>query len=224
MIWAGESRMRNITKKDLLFYAVTDRRCLFEGTLTEAVKKALDGGVTCLQLREKQMTEDDFLREAIEIKRITEQYHIPLIINDQVEIAVKAEADGVHIGQKDMSVVAARERLGKENIIGVTARSVKQALEAEKNGAEYLGSGAAFTTKTKQDAVPMTEETMKAICQSVKLPVVAIGGITCENMEQLYGRGIAGIAVVSSLFAAEDIYKQAVKMRKRAEELFGEKE
>lgn len=209
-----------ITKKELLFYAITDRSWLSGGKLTEAVRQALAGGVTCLQLREKQMAEDDFLREAVEIKRITEEYHIPLIIDDNAAIALKSGVHGVHIGQQDIGAAAARALLGKETIIGVTARNVEQALEAEKNGADYLGSGAVFTTQTKQDAIPMTKETMKAICQSVKLPVVAIGGITYENMEQLCGRGIAGIAVVSSLFAAEDIYKQAVKMRKRAEELF----
>lgn len=214
------NKMGKITKKDLLFYAVTDRSWLSGRKLTEVVKQALDGGVTCLQLREKHMAEEDFLREAEEIKRITESYHIPLIIDDNVELAVRAEAEGVHIGQQDMGAAAARGLLGQEKIMGVTARSIEQALEAEKNRADYLGSGAVFTTKTKQDAVPMTEETMKAICQSVKIPVVAIGGITYENMEQLSGRGIAGIAVVSSLFAAEDIYKQAVRMRKRAEELF----
>ncbi len=212
--------MSILTKKELLFYAVTDRSWLFGRKLTEVVKQALDGGVTCLQLREKQMAEDDFFQEAVEIKKITEQYHVPLIIDDNVRLALQAKADGVHIGQQDMNPIAARELLGKEKIIGVTARNVSQALEAEKNGAAYLGSGAAFTTKTKKDAIPMTEETMKAICQSVKIPVVAIGGITYENMEQLYGSGISGIAVVSSLFAAEDIYQQAVKMRKRAEELF----
>mgnify|MGYP001033370289 CR=1 FL=1 len=212
--------MSILTKKELLFYAVTDRSWLFGRKLTEVVKQALDGGITCLQLREKQMAEDDFFREAVEIKKITEQYHVPLIIDDNVRLALQAKADGVHIGQQDMNPIAAREFLGKEKIIGVTARNVSQALKAEKNGAAYLGSGAAFTTKTKKDAIPMTEETMKAICESVKIPVVAIGGITYENMEQLYGRGISGIAVVSSLFAAEDIYQQAVKMRKRAEELF----
>lgn len=211
-----------VSKKDLLFYAVTDRSWLHGEKLTEAVRKALHGGVTCIQLREKNSTEADFLQEAIEIKKITEQYHVPLLINDNVMIAVQAGADGVHVGQKDMGAVQAKELLGAEKTVGVTARSVEQALAAEKDGAVYLGSGAAFQTQTKQDAVPMTEETMQAICRSVEIPVVAIGGITYENMEQLCGRGIAGIAVVSSLFAAEDIYKQAVKMRKRAEELFAE--
>ncbi len=156
--------MSILTKKELLFYAVTDRSWLFGRKLTEVVKQALDGGVTCLQLREKQMAEDDFFQEAVEIKKITEQYHVPLIIDDNVRLALQAKADGVHIGQQDMNPIAARELLGKEKIIGVTARNVSQALEAEKNGAAYLGSGAAFTTKTKKDAIPMTEETMKAIC------------------------------------------------------------
>ncbi len=144
--------MSILTKKELLFYAVTDRSWLFGRKLTEVVKQALDGGVTCLQLREKQMAEDDFFREAVEIKKITEQYHVPLIIDDNVRLALQAKADGVHIGQQDMNPIAAREFLGKEKIIGVTARNVSQALKAEKNGAAYLGSGAAFTTKTKKDA------------------------------------------------------------------------
>lgn len=212
--------MGNLLQKDLLFYAVTDRSWLRGEKLSEVVKKALDGGVTCLQLREKHLTRDAFLREALEVRKITEQYKVPFLINDSVEIALEAGADGVHIGQKDMEPQKARELLGADKIIGVTARTVAQALAAEKSGADYLGSGAAFTTKTKQDAIPMTEETMNAICEAVEIPVVAIGGITYENMEQLSGRKIAGVAVVSSLFAAEDVYAQAVKMRKRAEALF----
>lgn len=212
--------MGNISKKDLLFYAVTDRSWLHGEKLAEVVKRALDGGVTCLQLREKHLTGKELLKEAIEIRKITEQYHVPLIINDSVETALECDADGVHVGQQDMKADKARKLLGAKKIIGVTARSAEQALIAENYGADYLGSGAAFITQTKQDAVPMTEEVMKNICQSVKIPVVAIGGITYENMGQLAGRGIAGIAVVSSLFAAEDIYGQAVKMRRRAEELF----
>ncbi len=211
--------MGKITKKDLLFYAVTDRSWLHGGQLSEAVRKALEGGVTCLQLREKMLAGDELLKEALAIRKITEEYHVPLIIDDRVETALECGADGVHIGPKDMEADKARKLLGKERILGVTARSIEQAVKAQECGADYLGSGAAFATQTKKDAVPMTEETMKAICRSVKIPVVAIGGITCENMEQLSGRGIAGIAVVSSLFAVEDIYAQAVKLRKRAEEL-----
>lgn len=212
--------MGNLLQKELLFYAVTDRSWLRGERLSEAVKKALDGGVTCLQLREKHLTKDEFLKEALEVRKITEQYKVPFLINDSVEIALECGADGVHIGQKDMEAQKARKLLGTDKIIGVTARTVPQALAAEKDGADYLGSGAAFTTQTKQDAIPMTGETMNAICEAVEIPVVAIGGITYENMGQLSGRKIAGVAVVSSLFAAEDIYAQAVKMRKRAEELF----
>lgn len=214
--------MGNISKGQLLFYAVTDRSWLRGEMLTEVIKRVLDGGVTCLQLREKQLSRDEFLSEAIKVRKITEQYQVPLLINDNVEIAVECGADGVHIGQKDMDAGKARKLLGAGKIIGVTARSVGQAVAAEKKGADYLGSGAAFTTQTKQDAVHMTGETMREICGAVHIPVVAIGGITYENMEQLSGRGIAGVAVVSSLFAEEDIYGQAVRMRKHAEELFGQ--
>lgn len=214
--------MGNISKEDLLFYAITDRTWLHGKKLTEAVKQALDGGVTCLQLREKDLTKEELLKEAIEIKKITEEYHIPLIINDNAKMALECNAEGVHIGQKDISAKEARQILGEKKVIGVTARNVEQALTAEQKGADYLGSGAVFTTQTKKDAVPMTEETMKSICRAVKIPVVAIGGITYENMELLINRGIAGIAVVSSLFAAEDIYGMAVKMRKKAEKLWGE--
>lgn len=212
----------NILRKDLLFYAITDRTWLSGRKLTEVVKQALDGGVTCLQLREKSLTKEELFKEAIEIKKITEKYHIPLIINDNAELALECNA-GVHIGQNDISAKRARQLLGERKVIGVTARTVEQAMAAEKNGADYLGSGAVFATQTKKDAIPMTEETMNSICEAVKIPVVAIGGITYENMDLLENRKIAGIAVVSALFAAEDIYGMAVKIRKKAEKLWGER-
>jgi len=212
--------MRHLTRKDLLFYAVTDRAWLRGSTLAEQVRQALDGGVTCLQLREKELVRDDFLREALELRAVTERYGVPFLIDDNADIARECGADGVHVGPKDISPQDARASVHRDCIIGATARSVEQAFKAAEGGANYLGSGAAFTTTTKKDATPMSADTMKAICASVKIPVVAIGGIAYENMEQLTERGIAGIAVVSSLFGAEDIYAQAVRMRRLAETCF----
>lgn len=212
--------MYHFTKKDLLLYAVTDQAWLCGSTLAEQVRMALDGGVTCIQLREKSMAYDKVLREALEIRAITEQYHVPFLIDDYADIAKECGADGVHIGPSDMDIKAAQDFLTDGSIIGATARTVEQALAAAEKGADYLGSGAAFVTTTKKDAIPMSEDTMKEICKGVDIPVVAIGGITYENMEQLAGRGIAGIAVVSSLFSAKDIYAQAVRMRRLAEQIF----
>ena len=195
----------NIDKKTLRLYAVTDRTWLDGRTLYDDVEKALKGGVTLLQLREKNMSTDDFINSAKEIKSLCEKYNVPLIINDNVDVAKAVNAYGVHIGQNDMPAHEARKILGKNIIIGVTAKTVEQAQKAEKDGADYLGSGAIFGTTTKGDAKKMDMQTLKSITSSVNIPVVAIGGIDGDNVLQLNGTGIVGAAVVSGIFAQDDI-------------------
>jgi len=186
-------------------YAVTDRTWLGGHTLYEQVEEALRGGVTCIQLREKNLSEEEFLAEAIAICRLCKQYGVPFIINDNLEIAQKCGADGVHVGQDDMRPDEVRRRVGDGMIIGVTAHTVEEAVEAEKRGADYLGAGAVFQTGTKSNTVALSYETLWDICASVQIPVVAIGGITRTNLMSLAGSGVSGVAVVSVVFAAENV-------------------
>ena len=209
----------NFTDECLRLYAVTDRSWLHGETLYDQVEKALKGGVTLVQLREKELPEADFEQEARELLELCHKYNIYLIINDNVALAAKIGADGVHIGQSDMGVEKARELLGNEKIIGVTAKTVKQAKAAEAAGADYLGSGAVFGTSTKKDAKPMDHALLQEICESVKIPVVAIGGIDGGNILLLKGRKMAGVAVVSGLFACEDIKKAAEDLREKADRI-----
>ena len=190
--------MNNMKKEQLRLYAVTDRTWLGNETLYEQVEKALEGGATLVQLREKELPEADVQKEAEELLELCHRYGVKLILDDDVELAAKVGAD-------DMELAHAREILGPDKIIGVTAKTVEQAKAAEAGGADYLGSGAVFGSTTKKDAIPMKHELLEEICHSVKIPVVAIGGITAENVLQLKGRGIAGVAVVSGIFACEDI-------------------
>ena len=200
-------------KKDLLLYAVTDRHWLSGRSLTEVVKKSLDGGVTFVQLREKELDEETFLKEALEIKELCSRYNVPFVINDNVELAKKIDADGVHVGQSDMEAGDVRAMLGPDKIIGVSAQTVEQAILAEKRGADYLGVGAVFKTGSKADADDVSFETLKAICEAVSIPVIAIGGITLENVKELSGSGICGIAVISAIYAADDIKKAAEDLK-----------
>ena len=209
----------NFTKKSLRLDAVTDRSWLHGETLYEQVEKALKGGVTLVQLREKELSEADFEQEAKELLELCHKYNVNLIINDNVALAAKVGADGVHIGQSDMGVEKARAILGKEKIIGVTAKTVGQAKAAEAAGADYLGSGAVFGTSTKKDAKPMDHALLQEICESVKIPVVAIGGIDGGNILLLKGRKMTGVAVVSGLFACEDIKKAAEDLREKADRI-----
>ena len=197
--------MKNFDRNCLRLYAVTDRSWLGDETLYTQVKKALKGGATMIQIREKELDEAHFEQEAREIQQLCKSYKVPLIINDNVALAKRIHADGVHIGQSDMQLVNAREILGDDKIIGVTAKTVEQAKEAEASGADYLGSGTVFGSSTKTDAKPMDHALLQRICESVSIPVVAIGGITSGNAVRLSGRGIAGIAVVSGIFANPDI-------------------
>ena len=207
----------NCAEKDLLLYAVTDRHWLNGRTLHEVVKESLDGGVTFLQLREKNLDEAHFLDEAKDIKQLCREYGVPFIVNDNVDIALAMDADGVHAGQSDMEAGDVRAKLGPDKIIGVSAQTVEQALQAQAHGADYLGVGVVFPTGSKEDAVEVPFETLQAICKAVSIPVVAIGGITKENAALLSGSGIAGIAVISALYAQPDIRRAAEDLIKASE-------
>lgn len=206
-------------RKAMLLYAVTDRAWTKGRTLLEQIEDALEGGVTCIQLREKELDDAAFFDEAIKVKALCQKYKVPFIVNDSVEVAVKAGADGVHVGQGDLPLFEVRKMCGKNMLIGVSAQTVAQALEAEQNGADYLGVGAVFPTSTKKDADAVSLETLKEICSSVSIPVVAIGGISKANMAKLKGSGIAGVALVSAIFAAENIKAECCVLKKAAMEL-----
>ena len=206
-------------KKDLLLYAVTDRRWLNGKRLVDQVKEAIQGGVTFVQIREKDLDPEKFLEEAEELKALCEKYKVPFVINDNVEIAAEIGADGVHVGQSDMEAGDVRAKLGPDKIIGVSAQTVEQALLAEKHGADYLGVGAVFATGSKDDAKEVEHETLKAICEAVKIPVIAIGGITKENVRELAGSGICGIAVISAIFAQEDVKEASKELCERTKEM-----
>ena len=208
-------------KNDLLLYAVTDRHWLGKRSLKEVVKESLDGGVTFVQLREKTLEDDKFLEEAKELKQLCKEYDVPFVINDNVDIAIAMDADGVHVGQSDMEAGNVREKLGPDKIIGVSAQTVEQAVLAEQRGADYLGVGAVFPTGSKDDAVEVSHETLKAICEAVSIPVIAIGGISVGNVKELAGSGIVGIAVISAIYAAEDIKKAAEDLKAETARVVG---
>lgn len=202
----------NLSPEHLRLYAVTDRRWLNGRTLADTVESAILGGVTCVQLREKELDEDTFLREAITMKAVCAKYGVPLIINDNIDIALRSGADGVHVGQKDCNAREARKRLGADKILGVSAATVSETLQAQADGADYIGCGAVFTTATKTNTRPVDNALLAQICASVSIPVVAIGGITLENAPLLRGTGIAGTAVVSAIFAQDDAETAAKKL------------
>ncbi|MBZ2174276.1 thiamine phosphate synthase [Schnuerera sp. xch1] len=199
-----------LDKHSMLLYAITDRRWLRQHNLSYEVEEALKGGTTFVQLREKNITFDEFVKLAKDIKAVTDKYKVPFVINDNVDIASIIDADGVHIGQDDEGIKTARERLGINKIIGVSASTVKEAIEAEKNGADYIGVGSIFNTTSKLDADNVSLSTLKEICKSVNIPVVAIGGISNNNILELSGSGIDGVAVISAIFAQVDI-KEATR-------------
>ena len=198
---------REQLRKDLLLYAVTDRSWLGNETLYEQVEKALKGGATFIQLREKELDEEHFMEEAVALKELCHKYHVPFVINDNVRIAKDMDADDV------------RKILGEDKILGVSAQTVEQAVLAEKMGADYLGVGAVFSTSTKKDAADASKETLKAICEAVNIPVIAIGGIGADNILSLQGSGICGIAVVSAIFAAKDIEAATKVLKDRTEKM-----
>ncbi len=211
-----------LSKQNMILYAITDRSWLNGKTLSEEVEKAIIGGATFIQLREKNLNFGDFLNEAIEIRKICNKYKIPFVIDDNVEIAIKSGADGVHLGQNDMSIPQARRILGNNKIIGATARTAEQAIKAEQEGADYIGSGAVFATSTKSDTVPLSYENLCKICSSVSIPVVAIGGINIENVKSLKDGGISGVAVVSGIFKSDDVRKSAFNLKKTVLDILGE--
>lgn len=206
--------MRKELADKLLLYAVTDRHWLGDRTLCDVVRESLDGGVTFLQLREKNLDDDSFLEEAVSLQKMAKEYGVPFVINDNVDIAVKMNADGVHVGQSDMEAGDVRALIGPDKILGVSAQTVEQAVLAEKRGADYLGVGAVFPTGSKDDAEDVSYDTLKAICEAVTIPVVAIGGITIENTPSLAGSGICGIAVISAIYAQENIREAAAALKK----------
>lgn len=206
-------------EKDLLLYAVTDRYWLDGRTLTDVVRESLEGGVTMLQLREKTLEEPAFLQEARELQALCRAYHVPFIVNDNVDIALAMDADGVHVGQSDMEALDVRAKLGPDKIIGVSAQTVEQALLAEKHGADYLGVGAVFPTGSKADAEEVSFDMLKAICQAVSIPVVAIGGISRGKVARLAGSGICGVAVISAIYGAADIRAASQELKAATEEM-----
>ena len=206
-------------KKTMLLYAVTDRAWTGKQSLYEQVEAALKGGVTCVQLREKELDEDEFLAEAIEIAALCKMYDVPFFINDNVDIAIKCKADGIHVGQEDMVAAQVRQKVGEDMMIGVSVHSVEEALDAVRNGADCLGVGAMFSTSTKADVDVLPKEVLRDICEVVDVPVVAIGGIGKGNMLELAGTSVDGVALVSAIFAADDIESECCMLRKMSEEM-----
>lgn len=206
--------------KALCLYAVTDRHWLKNESLSSVVEKAIKGGTTFVQLREKNCSEEEFLQLALEVKEVCKKYNVPFVINDNVKIAKACGADGVHVGQSDMNAVNVRQIIGDDAILGVSAQTVEQALLAEKQGADYLGVGAVFATNSKDDADSVSYETLKAICDAVKIPVVAIGGINQSNVGELGESGICGVSVISAIFGAYDVECAARKMKEKYVSLF----
>lgn len=208
----------NVKKESLLLYAITDRYWLNGRTLRSVVEEALEGGATFLQLREKKLDSEHFLEEAKELQKLCREYAVPFIINDNVDVALAMGADGIHVGQHDMEAGDVRKLLGPDKILGVSAQTVEQAVLAEQRGADYLGVGAVFPTGSKDDAEEVSHDTVRAICEAVSIPVVAIGGITQQNVKQLSGTGICGIAVISAIFAQKDIKAATALLKEAAKE------
>lgn len=200
-------------KYDYTLYLVTDRSLMSTATLIEAVEQAILGGCTMIQLREKNISSLDFYRQSVEVKKVTEQYHVPFIINDRIDIAMAVNADGVHIGQSDIPAAIVRDLIGTDMLLGVSAASVKEAVQAANDGADYLGVGAMFPTGTKTDANYVSIEELKKIRHAVNLPIIAIGGINKSNIKLFYNTGINGLAVVSAIIAQPDIQKAAAEMK-----------
>lgn len=211
----------NCDKKSMLLYAVTDRAWTRNETLLQQIEAALRGGATCIQLREKDLPYDAFLTEAIAVRELCRKYGVPFIVNDNVDIALESGADGVHVGQHDMKADNVRSLIGPDMILGVSAQTVGQAIDAEKSGADYLGVGAMFSTSTKLDADDVSIETLRDICSAVTIPVVAIGGITKRNLPELSHTGFAGAALVSAIFASDDIESECRELLQISREAVG---
>ncbi len=208
------------SKESLRLYAVTDRTWLNGRTLRQVVSEAISGGATTVQIREKNSDYEDFKFQALEIQALCKENNIPFIVNDNVDLARDIDADGVHVGQSDMEAVKVRDLIGPDKILGVSASTVQEAIEAERNGADYIGAGAVFQTGSKSDAVNVTHDVLREICSAVKIPVIAIGGINSGNISELKGSGIAGVAVISAIFASQDIEKSARELLELSEKYF----
>lgn len=208
-----------LDKKSMFLYAITDRSWLGENSFEEQVEETIKAGATFLQLREKDLDTGQFLKQAKKIKKITDKYKIPFVINDNVEVAIKSDADGVHIGQGDMNAVNVRKLIGNNKIIGVSANTVEFAKLAEENGADYIGVGAVFKTNTKEEADLVSMDIIKEICKSISIPVVAIGGINEKNILSLKGAGIDGVCCISAIFAKRDIYGATKELSRLAKEI-----
>lgn len=206
-------------KRHMLLYAVTDRAWTGKQTLYEQVEAALKGGVTCVQLREKELDETAFLQEAKELCALCRRYGVPFLVNDNVEIAIACGADGIHVGQEDLAAGEVRRRVGENMILGVSVHTVEEACQAVRDGADYLGLGAVFPTNTKTDVEQMSNETLRAICDAVDVPIVAIGGINRGNILRLAGSGVDGVALVSAIFSAEDIEGTCRELRALSEKM-----
>ena len=202
-------------EKMLLLYAVTDQAWVGKQMLLEQIEDALKGGATIVQLREKKLDEDSFAEEAIRVRDLCHKYNVPLIINDNVEVALKSGADGVHVGIEDAPVAEIRKRVSADFIIGATCKTVEQAKIAEAAGADYMGVGAVFPSPTKTNAVRITNEQLREIVSSVSIPAVAIGGISHDNVCEIKGSSVSGVAVVSAIFGAEDIEKATSLLKER---------
>jgi len=206
-------------KRHMLLYAVTDRAWTGKQTLYEQVEAALKGGVTCVQLREKELDETAFLQEAKELCALCRRYGVPFLVNDNVEIAIACGADGIHVGQEDLAAGEVRCRVGENMILGGSVHTVEEACQAVRDGADYLGLGAVFPTSTKTDVEQMPNETLRAICDAVDVPIVAIGGINRGNILRLAGSGVDGVALVSAIFSAEDIEGACRELRALSEKM-----
>ena len=202
-------------EKMLLLYAVTDQAWVGKQTLLEQIEDTLKGGATIVQLREKKLDEDSFVKEAVQVRDLCHKYNVPLIINDNVDVALKSGADGVHVGIEDAPVAEIRKRVPADFIIGATCKTVEQAKAAEVAGADYMGVGAVFPSPTKTNAVRITNEQLREIVSSVSIPAVAIGGISYENICEIKGSSVSGVAVVSAIFGAEDIEKATALLKER---------
>ena len=206
-------------KENLLLYAVTDRHWTGRETLRQQVEAALRGGVTFVQLREKNMEHDAFRKEALEIRDLCRACGVPFVLDDDVALAMEVDADGIHVGQSDMEAGDVRALIGPDRILGVSACTVEEAVRAEQRGADYLGVGAVFPTGSKDDARPVTHETLRKICEAVSIPVIAIGGITEQNVMELAGSGICGVAVISAIFGQPEIESATKRLKAAVSEM-----
>ena len=208
-----------MNKDALSLYGITDRYWLNGRPLIHDVQLALEGGVTMIQLREKNLDEESFYREAIEIKELCKKFNVPFIINDNVELAKKVDADGIHVGQNDMAAQDVRAIIGPDKILGVSTQTVEEALLAQKMGADYLGVGAVFPTGSKDDCWVLSHDLCREICSAVTIPVVAIGGINLGNISKLSGLGFSGISLISAIFGQSDIKAAAMKLKEEVSKI-----